>query len=214
MDLSSLGLDEDTQVKILELHESDVKELKNKNYDLIGRIKGAKERSEELERAALESAEAVENAKVALAEKEGDLVKYKDAVAERDENLAAIQREFKEKDSQRLMSDAKNNFSKVVADDKASQHYMVHEFENSVEVVEGVVRPKDSNLTLEQLTARLISDEANSSYVKAPVGSGSGAAGSFSGSATTGKASFSGTKQERVNAAVVANPKLANLPIR
>ena len=49
MDLSSLGLDEDTQVKILELHESDVSGLKGKVIELLGKVSSSKLIQEEYE---------------------------------------------------------------------------------------------------------------------------------------------------------------------
>lgn len=212
LDFDSYGLDEDTKKKLKSDYESDIAGLKAKNTELIDREKAAKE---SLEQVKLDTAKADEDAKVALAEKEGDIEKYKAAVAERDTNMAALQREFQEKDNSRITLEGEVKFSASISDDPAAQAYMKSLFRDSVEVVDGQLRPKDVSINLDQLTERLVSDEANSRYVKANVGSGAGSAGSNSGgSASAGKSDFSGSQQEKVNAAVQANPKLAALPLK
>jgi len=213
IDFDSYGLDDELKAKIKSDYESDVSGLLAKNTDLIGREKTAKAAFEE---AQLKAAEDAENVKVALAEKEGNIEGYKLAIAERDESLATVRREFQERDNSRIMLEGEVSFSSNVVDDPAAQHYMKGLFRDNTEVVEGVLRPKDVSITMDQLKANLVSDKANLAYIKANVGSGAGAAGSNSGGAASiGTADFSSkNKQERTNAAIAANPKLANLPLR
>ncbi len=212
LDFTSYGLDEDMLKKIQADYEKDVEGLKNKNNELIEREKTAKSSLEEFQ---IKATEEAENAKVALAEKEGDIEKYKAAVSERDEALGSIKREFQEKENSRIVLENEVKFASNIVDDPAAQTYMKGLFRDSVEVVEGQLRPKDVSLSLDQLTNNLVSDEANSRYIKANVGSGAGSAGSTGGgSASAGKADFSGSQQEKVTAAIKANPKLAALPVK
>jgi hypothetical protein len=210
MELSGFGLDEETQNKIMEAYNASISGLKNKNSDLVEREGKAKLALEESQ---LKSAEDAENAKIALAESNGSIEDYKKAVAEKEEALSTLSREFQQKDNARLMHDEKTLFGKNISDDEAAQYLMGAKFEEFTEVRDGRVQPKDVSMTLEQLTSKIVSDEKYSRYIKAPVGSGAGAVGSVGGSASNGKASFSGTKQEQVNAAVAANPALRNLPL-
>lgn len=189
MDLSSLGLDEDTQSKVLELHESEVKGLKSKVSELLSKNSGHKLIQEELEAFKAESikaAEEHENAKLALIEKDGTVEQYKNAMAEKDERINTLQREFQEKESARLIAEVTNDFSKQVCEDEASQLLMTSLFKDSLEVRDGEVRPKDVTMTNEQLVDTLVKDQKYSRYIKANVGSGSGSTGSANGS--TGKA--------------------------
>jgi hypothetical protein len=98
--------------------------------------------------------------------------------------MSDLKLQFQQKENDRLISEQSNTFSKVVADDPASQQYMTGLFNNSVEVVDGVVRPRDVTKTMEQLVDGIVSDGANKRYIKANVGSGSGSAGSAGGSTT------------------------------
>ena len=204
MDLSSFGLDEETQSKIMEAHNTSISGLKNKNADLIereGRHKLA------LEEGLLKSAEDAENVKVALAEKEGSIEQYKIAVADKDEALSSLRHEFQQKENDRLISDEKSLFSKNISDDPAAQAYMVGKFGESVEVRDGKVQPKDVSMTMDSLVKGLVSDNAYASYIKAPVGSGSGSAGSNGGSSLKSFADMTATEK-----AVLANtnPELYN----
>ena len=76
LDFDSYGLDEELRKKIEADYNKDVEGLKSKNSELIDREKAAKSALEEYQITATEQAE---NAKVALAEKEGDIEKYKAA---------------------------------------------------------------------------------------------------------------------------------------
>lgn len=212
LDFDSYGLDDELKAKIEADYAADIEGLKNKNAELISREGEAKRSLEEYQ---LKTAEEVENAKVALAEKEGDIEKYKAAVLERDSAIENIKKEFQENKSESLKLEAEVKFSSKIVDDPAAQSYMKNLFRDNVEVVDGSLRPKDVSINLDQLQERLVSDEAHSKYVKANVGSGAGSAGSTGGgSASAGKSDFSGSQQEKVNAAVQANPKLAALPVK
>lgn len=204
MDLSGFGLDEETQNKIMEAHNASISGLKNKNSDLVER-EGKHKLA--LEEHVLKSAEDIENAKVALAEKEGSIENYKIAVADKDEALSSLRHEFQQKENDRLINDEKSLFSKSISDDRAAQVYMIGIFEESVEVRDGKVQPKDVSMTMDSLVKGLVSDNAYASYVKAPVGSGSGSAGSNGGASSKSFGEMTATEK-----AVLANtnPELYN----
>ena len=181
MDLSSYGLDEENIVKLAAAIQADVTGLKLKNSDLIER-EGASKRALEEYQIGAEQIK-IDNAK-AVAEKENDVIKYKQAVADGEATLGDLVKKHQREKNDYLVSEQSNAFSKVVADDPASQQYMTGLFNGSVEVVEGVVRPRDVTKNMEQLIEGIVSDDANKRYIKANVGSGSGSAGSAGGSST------------------------------
>ena len=178
IDFDSYGLDDDTKAKLKVDYETDINGLKAKNSDLIEREKAAKAAADE---SLLAATKAEEDAKVALAEKSGDIEKYKLAVEQSREKMDSMQLEFKQKETQRLSDMAANDFiSKHVSSDPAARSYMESIYRNSIDVVDGVIKPKDITKTLEDLQKGLVSDEAYSKYIKADVGSGAGANGSVS----------------------------------
>lgn len=194
LDFDSYGLDDTLKEKIKADYEADISGLKAKNSDLIEREKAAKLLADET---ALKSAKAEEDAKVALAEKEGDIGKYKAAVAERDEKLATITLEFKQKENERVADMAVNDFVNAnISSDPAAKAYMESIFRKNIDVVDGVIKPKDITKSLEDLQKGLISDESYSNYIKADVGSGSGSQGSSSTSPAGSE-----VKNERAEAA-------------
>tara|TARA_R110002050_G_scaffold293282_1_gene449684 strand:+ start:402 stop:1043 length:642 start_codon:yes stop_codon:yes gene_type:complete len=213
MNFTDYGLDEEVANKLKADYEADVLGLKNKNNELIDREKAAKDSVESM---TLQIATAEENNKVAIAEKENDVAKYKLAIDERDDKLKAVQFEFAETNNKRLLESAVNDFSGSLTDDPAGRMFMQSQFNNSVEVKDGVVVPKDITTNLKDLTHALVTDEANASYIKANVGRGAGSAGSdgFSKANTGSIAGLSSAKAQQINSAVSANPKLKNLPIR
>lgn len=216
IDFNSYGLDEEQAAKlkseITGFLDSEVSGLKNKNSELIERIGKQKAAFESAE---LEKAKEIEQAKVEAAEKTGDIEKYKQALADKEATLAEVKSKYEVERNETALSKVKDGFMMKIVEDPAARLYMESLLKNHVDVSEGVVKPKDPSIDLNGLVDRLISDESNAKYIKANVGSGSGSAGPQSGgAASAGKADFSGSQQERVNAAIRANPKLASLPLK
>lgn len=214
MDLSGYGLDEETVKKLssdIAAHvESEVSGLKAKNNELIDREKSAKTKLEELE---IKGEQDKHDAAKALADKEGNLEQYKAALAQEKEAMDSLKAEIQQRNNDALMLEQKTEFSKYITDDPAAQDFMARKFADSLEVVEGKVRPKDLTKSLDDLKSDFLTNDDFKKYVKADVGTGAGAAGSQgAGSAGAGKIDFGGSQSERVNAAVAANPKLATLP--
>ena len=177
--LDGIDLTSDTaQADIIARVAAHVLGLKNKNIDLIDRERLAKENVETM---TIQIATAEEDNKVALAEKDNDVTKYKLAVEERDEKIKTVQLEFKETNDKRLLESALNEFSIGLADDPAGRMYMQSKFTGLVEVKDGVVVPKDVTTKLEDLKQSLVTDKANAKYIKANVGSGTGSVGSEGG---------------------------------
>ena len=177
--LEGIDLTSDTAEKdIIARVERHVLGLKNKRDDLIQRERLAKEKVESL---TVEIATIEEDKKVALAEKDNDVAKYKLAVEERDDKIKAVQLEFTEANNKRLLEGAVNDFSTSLVDDPAGRMYMQSLFKDSVEVKDGVVVSKDITKTVDDLKQSLISDKSNAGYIKAGVGSGVGSAGSDGG---------------------------------
>ena len=189
MDFSKYELSDELRAALEKDYSDSVAGLKSKNSELIEREKKLKEANEGL---TLEMSTKEEDAKVQLAEKEGTVEQYKNAVAERDEKIATIQREFKEAQNKSLIESAVSEFSAGLANDPAGRMYMQKLFTDSVDVVDGQVKPKDITIDLDSLKKGLLSDEANAKYVAANVGSGTGSAGSSSsGSASASKKAYS-----------------------
>ena len=201
MDFTSYGLDEETSAKLQADYEKDISGLKSKNSELIDREKSLKSQFKEIEEQKLDALKEAEDAKVAAAEAAGDIEKYKQAVEERESSISTLKREFQEKENDRLISDSLNEFSKHISDDKAAQVYMRGEFKNSIEVIDGQVRPKDASMTMEALTDKFTKGEDYKSYIKANVGSGAGSAGS-NGAGLGGKKFSEMTMTEK---AILAN---------
>lgn len=181
MDFTKYELSDELRATLAKDYEADVSGLKNKNTELIDREKSIKSTNEEL---TLKLQTQEEDAKVALAEKDGTVEQYKAAVAERDEKINSIQFEFKETENKRVLESSVNEFSSVLTKDPAHRMYMQKLFQDSVGVVDGVVKPKDPTQSLEDLKQSLVTDKANAKYIAANVGSGTGSAGSQSGSST------------------------------
>lgn len=192
MKFEDYGLEGEMLAKAQADYESSLNEkvegLKNKNAELIDREKKVKESNDSL---MLEMSTKEENAKVLLAEKEGTVEQYKNAVTERDQKIDSIKREFQESESKRVLSDAVNDFSVGLVDDPASRMYMQSLFKEGVEIKDGVVSTKDVTSNVDDFKALLVSDKANAKHIKANVGSGTGSAGSdgnFSEAPETNKA--------------------------
>jgi len=182
MNFEDYGLEGEVLAKAKTDYEASIQGLKNKNAELIEREKTQKLSNEEL---TLKLQTQEEDAKVALAEKDGTVEQYKAAVAERDEKINSIQFEFKEAENKRVLESSVNEFSAVLADDPAGRMYMQKLFQDSVDVVDGAVKPKDPTRSLEDLTQSIVSDKANAKYIKANVGSGGNSQGSTSGGSAT-----------------------------
>ena len=195
IDFDSYGLDDELKAKIKADYEADVTGLKAKNSDLIEREKAAKLLADET---VVNATKAEEDAKVALAEKEGNIEQYKLAVAQRDEKLEAVTLEFKQKENQRASDLAASEFiGKHVSSDPAARSYMEGIFRESIDVVDGAIKPKDITKSLSDLQESLVTDEAYSKYIKVDVGSGSGANGANS---TSPASSGSTDKEQRIAA--------------
>lgn len=175
MDFSKFELSDELRAALEKEYSDSVAGLKGKNSDLIGRLDKQKQ---EYEASILEQTQAQEDIKVSLAEKEGDIEKYKAAVAEREEALAATKREFQEATNERIKTEALSEFSVALTDDPAGRMYMQKQFTDSIDIVDGEIKPKDVTKSLEDLKRSLVSDEVNARYIKANVGSGAGSAGS------------------------------------
>jgi len=176
IDYDSYGLTDELKAKLKADVEADINGLKAKNSDLIDREKAAKLLADET---IVNATKAEEDAKVALAEKEGNIESYKLAVAQRDEKLETITLEFKQKENARAADMAVNEFvSANVSSDPAARAYMESIFRNNIDVVDGAIKPKDVTKSLEDLQKSLVSDEAYSKYIRVDVGSGSGSQGS------------------------------------
>lgn len=185
MDFTKYGLDDEVLAQIKTDYEADIQGLKAKNTDLIGREIKLKA---EIESKALEFATKEQDAKVLLAEKEGDIEKYKLAVQEREDNLAIVKQEFRQAEEGRLIEAELSNFSTKLVQDPAARSYMQSKFKENIEFVDGQLKAKDPTKTIEQLAESLISDKANANYILQSVGSGAGSVGSVgNGTATTGR---------------------------
>ena len=193
MDFTKYELSDELRATLIADYEADITGLKNKNSDLILSEKSTKEKLEQL---TVEMATQEENAKVALAEKEGTVEQYKNAIAERDQRLETVTREFKETENKRVLEGTLNEFSTVLSNDPAGRMYMQKLFQDSLEVSDGVVKPKDATKSLEDVKRELVEDKANAQYIAANVGSGTGSAGSQSsgGSASSTNKKFTDLK--------------------
>lgn len=176
MDFSKYELSDDVRAQIEKDYTDDVAGLKAKNTDLIERSKASKE---ELEQSQISYAKAEEDAKLAIAEKENDVGKYKIAKAESDERLEKLTLEFKEKEKTRILDASVSEFvSSSVMDDPAAKKYMEGIYRDNIDVIDGEAKPKDITKNLQDLRSGLLSDKAYSNYIKADVGSGAGSVGS------------------------------------
>jgi len=183
MVFDDLGLDDEMLAKVQAAHDADVKGLKAKNSDLIEQNKAVKADSE---KAAIEAAQIAEDAKVSLAEKEGNIEQYKAAVAERDEKMKSIEQEFIEKDKARVLDMAVSQFiSDKVDKDPAARKYMESVYREQLDVVNGELTSKDVTKSVTEITKAIVQDDAYSKYILSDVGSGASAAGSTS---TSGQA--------------------------
>jgi len=197
MVFDDLGLDDEMLAKVQAAHDADVKGLKAKNSDLIEANKTLKS---EAEKVALKSAQVAEDAKVALAEKEGNIEQYKAAVAERDEKMKSIEQEFIEKDKARVLDMAVTQFiSDKVDKDPAARKYMESVYRDQLDVVNGELVSKDVTKSVKEITEAIVQDDAYSKYIVSDVGSGAGAAGSNSNDAPSGGSHRTDKMQEAKN---------------
>ena len=172
MDFSTYELSDEVKAKLAADYEKSVLGLKAKNSELIEREREAKE-------AHMLSTKAEEDAKVALAEKNGDIATYKTALADRDARLTSIEAEFKEKETKRISDAAVNEFlSAHVSNDPAARHYMDSVLRKSINVIDGEVKSLDVTKTYDQLLNSIVSDNSFSNYIREDVGSGGGSNGS------------------------------------
>jgi uncharacterized protein YeeX (DUF496 family) len=186
MDFSGFGLEDDLIAKLEAAYEESVSGLKSKNAELVAREKALKEKLKESDQEKITALEEAENLKVEQAEKAGDVEKFKLAIEQRDNAIAALKQEFQDRENDRLISETTGDFLKHVADNDAARFYMEHKFKESIQVIDGQVRPKDASMTLDTLTEKFTTGEEYKSYIKANVGSGAGSAGS-NGSSFGGK---------------------------
>lgn len=185
MDFTKYGLEGEQLAQAQADYTADVNGLKAKNSDLIEREKVAKG---ELESSKLETEQYKHDQAKALAEKDGSIADYKLALDNEKEQMTLLKHGFQESENKRLLESSVNDFSTVLADDPAGRMYMQSQFNGMVEVKDGLVVPKDTTKTLEDLKQSLVTDKANAKYIRASVGSGAGSAGSESsgGAASTG----------------------------
>lgn len=190
MVFDGLGLDEETLAKVQAAHDADIKGLKAKNSDLIEQNKTIKADSE---KTALEAAQSVEDAKLALAEREGDITSFK-AQQEASKNaIESLKQEFADKEQARAEEERKLKLDMNVkefvlqnsAGDIGSNLALEKAYRESIQVVDGEIVPVDAAKNIKEITQAIVQDDAYSKYVKLDVGSGAGAAGSNS---TSGQA--------------------------
>ena len=179
MNFDDYELPDDVKAKIQLDYDADIKGLKAKNADLIGResaIKG------ELEKSQLDFATAEQDAKIALAESGDNVEAYKAALAEKDSLIESTKLEFAEKDKKRVTDMAVNDFvSSHVSSDPAARKYMESVYRDSINVVDGEAKPIDVSKTgVKELTQSIVMNDAYKNYIKQDVGSGAGSAGSTS----------------------------------
>lgn len=196
IDLSSEG----AAAEIMSRHTDNITGLKNKNADLITRESDAKSN---LDAYKIEAEKEKHEAAKALAEKNGSIEDYKIALQNEKDAMINLEATFQQEKDGRVLSDSVNDFSTILSDDPAAKAYMQGQFSGLVEVKDGIVVPKDTTKTMEELKQSLVSDKANASYIKANVGSGAGSAGSNGGdgSASTfkGKAMKDMSMKEKVD---------------
>ena len=190
MVFDDLGLDDEMLAKVQAAHDADVKGLKAKNSDLIEQNKTIKAESE---KTALESAQAVEDAKLLLSEKEGDIVSFKAQQEASKKAIEALKEDFANKEKQRTESEQKLKLDMSVkefvlsasAGDLGSNLALEKAYRDSIQVVDGEIVPIDATKNIKEITQAIVQDDAYAKYVKASVGSGAGAVGSNS---TSGQA--------------------------
>ena len=198
MDFTKYELSDELRATLTKDYDADISGLKSKNTELIERERVAKESVESM---TLEIATTEENNKVALAEKDNDVAKYKLAIEERNDKIKTVQFEFQESNNKRLLESSVNDFSSVLADDPAGKMYMQAQFNGMIEVKDGVVVSKDVTKTVADLKQSLVSDKANAKYIKADVGSGGGSAGSNSDGSSVTNANLNDVDKARAQRA-------------
>lgn len=181
MNFEDYGLEGDMLTKAKADYDKDILGLKNKNNDLIARESDAKS---SLDAYKVEAEKEKHEAAKALAEKNGSIEDYKVALQNEKDAMINLEATFQQEKDGRVLSDSINDFSTVLSDDPAAKSYMQGQFSSMVEVKDGVVVPKDTTKTIEELKQSLVSDKANASYIRASVGSGAGSAGSNGGHST------------------------------
>lgn len=159
-------------------YDADIKGLKdNKDAILAENVQLKKEAQAQ----ALKIATAEQEAEVLRAEKEGSgadlLLAQQNLQAAKDEHEAAI----KLINSEYAQKEATSEFLKAFKPDEMTQMYMASKFNESVEFADGVLKPKDASLTMEQLKDNFVKDEKYSGNVIVNLGSGGGAQGGQGG---------------------------------
>lgn len=155
-------------------YDADIKGLKdNKDVILAENVQLKKEAQAQ----ALKIATAEQEAEVLRAEKEGSgadlLLAQQNLQAAKDEHEAAI----KLINSEYAQKEATSEFLKAFKSDEMTQMYMASKFNESVEFADGVLKPRDASLTMEQLKDNFVKDERYSGNVIVNLGSGGGAQG-------------------------------------
>ena len=110
------------------------------------------------------------------------------------------------KDNQRSIESSTNEFLKSFVQTPESQLYMKTKFQDSVEVVDGALKPKDASMTMEQLEQSFITGKDYAHNVIANIGSGGNALG-----ATNTNVSDTGSKNEAAQAAIKSGDAIAHL---
>ena len=190
MVFDGLGLDDEMLAKVQAAHDADVKGLKAKNSDLIEQNKTIKADSE---KTALESAQAVEDAKLLLSEKEGDIASFKAQQEASKTAIETIKQEFADKEKARAEADQALKLDMSVKEfvlgtsvgDIGSNLALEKAYRDSIQVIDGEIVPVDATKNMKEITQAIVQDDAYAKYVKADVGSGASAAGSTS---TSGQA--------------------------
>tara|TARA_R110000850_G_scaffold202052_1_gene328100 strand:- start:1314 stop:1913 length:600 start_codon:yes stop_codon:yes gene_type:complete len=83
--------------------------------------------------------------------------------------------------SEHAIKQGTNEFLKAFKADDMTQTYMSLKFNESVNFVDGALKPKDTALTMEQLQANFVKDERYAGNVVVNLGSGAGAQGGQGG---------------------------------
>ena len=132
----------------------------------------------------LKAETAEQRAVVAEAEKSGtgaDLLAAQNKLIEIEDGqkaqLELISAENLQKDNQRSIENSTSEFLKSFVQTPETQLYMKTKFQESVEVVDGVLKPKDAAQTMEQLEQSFITGKDYAHNVIANVGSGANAHG-------------------------------------
>ena len=191
-------------------YDADIKGLKDKVAEKIAIEVSLKSEISEL---SLKAETAEQRAVVAETEKNGTgaaLKAEQDKLAAMElshkEQLDAIAAENSLKDNQRTIDNSTNEFLKSFVQTPETQLYMKTKFQESVEIVDGVLKPKDASMTMEQLEQSFITGKDYAHNVIANIGSGGNALG-----ATNANISDGGKQNEAAEAAKKSGDGIAHL---